>query len=331
MSKLLKFIKVFLSIKTRRTRLNFLPLEVSVEVTNKCNFNCSFCHQSSKSHHLLNPVTYLSTDNARVILQKIRDFGYDSSLIHWTLDGEPFMNKEFHEISSLGVEYGFTTQYFATNASLITISKAKLLSPGGRYVLTVDYCSDPEFFETYRGSKGSWERIKENIINILNHAELSNISFNITDISSYKFDNKSELKEKFQNLKNMFPQSNRIRFYTKTFHNAQGLVDAANNDKSKYYVCPYPWTSLNISSSGDIVACCRDLERKSILGNIFQHSLAEIWNGSQYMEFRENILNKKVHLNKACIQCDMPYDQAKHSIKNKIRTALNRLQLFKQS
>ena len=50
--------------------------------------------------------------------------------------------------------------------------------------------------------------------------------------------------------------------------------------------CPQTLTTFNILSNGDVLLCCNDFKRTTVLGNITDTSIKEIWNGEQYKEVR---------------------------------------------
>jgi len=82
----------------RSSTVPYLPFGVSIEVTNRCNFKCAFCPQSLPDHFDKVAASSLTPDRAEILLRKIRDSGITTTVIHWTLDGEPFMNKAFDQI-----------------------------------------------------------------------------------------------------------------------------------------------------------------------------------------------------------------------------------------
>jgi radical SAM protein with 4Fe4S-binding SPASM domain len=79
-------------------------------------------------------------------------------------------------------------------------------------------------------------------------------------------------------------------------------------DRDKNYrLCPYPWTQMAVTYSGDCVPCCRDTAARSVLGNVFDNSIMTVWNGEKYRQFRRNLIDKRPDLNQACRHCDLPF------------------------
>ena len=326
-SKLMAGGRIFWHWAVRRSEvLPYPPVEISIEPTNRCNFACQFCPQSSPSHFDQIPASAIQPDGVEVLLGKIRNSGVKSDLLHWTLDGEPFMNKRFHENLAVARDFGFSKHHFATNGMLLTLDRlSRLPSEGMSYVMTPDFCSDEAYFEQVRGTPGSWKTVRDNLIAAIEDPSLAHIQFKITDISSYRFNDPQDLDRRFDELQSIFPKSDRVSFHRRVFHNASGKLDSRLSSKEGYRVCPYPWYTFFIAHNGDVVACCRDLEHQSVLGNLFEQELMEIWNGEKYQAMRRDLAGKRPECQSACDGCDMPYDAAKFSLRNFVKTALHRM------
>jgi radical SAM protein with 4Fe4S-binding SPASM domain len=244
------------------------------------------------------------------------------------------MNRRFHELIEMSVEYGFHTHHFASNGYFLTRERLHQLPEAGQhYHITPDFCSDEEFFETYRGTEGSWRTVRDNLRDAIEDPKLSHIQFDVTDISSFMIEDPDELEQRFQALKDLFPKSDRMNFHQRIFHNATGSM-AISEKKLKnadgYHLCPYPWFSMETASNGDVVACCRDLEHKTVLGNVFEQSVDEIWNGERYQALRRDLANKQPEKQGACKGCDMPYDTGKFTAKAMAKAAINRMLILEK-
>ena len=76
------------------------------------------------------------------------------------------------------------------------------------------------------------------------------------------------------------------------------------------------------------MACCRDLEHKTVLGNLFEQEFEEIWNGPAYQALRKDIVEGTVENQQACRDCDMPYDTQKGTLRHIAKSALHRMLVF---
>jgi len=310
--------------------LDYLPEDISVEVTNRCNFKCHFCPQSDPAHFERVAPAMLSPDGAGQILARLRRGGVRGDVMHWTLDGEPFVNKRFAEICGVAHDHGFLAQIFASNGVLATPARvaALPLQPEARYSIYVDFCSDEAYFETWRGTPGSFRQVLDNLRGLLDDPRLAHVEVQVGDISGYRVHDRAELARRFADLKALLPGA-RATFTQRQFHNWTGhLQDLAKPRSRRYHLCPYPWSSLVVASNGDVVACCRDLEHKTVLGNLFQAELGAIWNGSAYRALRQALVEQRPGDVAACRECDLPYDTTRFTIRYLAHTAIHRLKVF---
>jgi radical SAM protein with 4Fe4S-binding SPASM domain len=337
MRKILGYANIFYNWQIRKNAIvNYVPEDISIELTNTCNFKCSFCPQSDPNHFQVITRSILSPEQADVLLAKLREGGVKTDVIHWTLDGEPFINKQIDEICAKAIARGFKNFIFATNGYFCAPERIEKLpgrDQGATYTLCIDFCADKTMYETHRGTPSSWERVKDNILEILNNEKLNHVSVKVTDISSFAVNDEIELRRHFEALKNLFPKSRRIKVTSRVFHNAQGFIAGVLEKKkaqnNKYNLCPYPWTSLVVASNGDVVSCCRDLDHNTVLGNLFTENLLPIWNGKQSQALRKALADQNPQAIKACENCDLPYDQSKFTLRHIVKTGINRLGIFK--
>jgi radical SAM protein with 4Fe4S-binding SPASM domain len=71
----------------------------------------------------------------------------------------------------------------------------------------------------------------------------------------------------------------------------------------RYTGCPAPWSSLDITAHGDVAPC--HIFYDLVMGNIYEESFADIWNGESYRKFRAYM--KKHGLMSICPGCCVLY------------------------
>lgn len=86
----------------------------------------------------------------------------------------------------------------------------------------------------------------------------------------------------------------------------QDVRDKLKGSKNEKYACPFPFHTLSIKSNGDVLVCCVDWHRDTKVGNIFEQSLQEIWNGQALYELRALHLCHQRELNRSCAHCEIP-------------------------
>jgi MoaA/NifB/PqqE/SkfB family radical SAM enzyme len=84
------------------------------------------------------------------------------------------------------------------------------------------------------------------------------------------------------------------------------LASARPEDFAPWQACLRPWTTAYVTANGNCLPCCispfsTNEYESLILGNLFEHSFAEIWNAPAYQDFRGRLLSTKPH--QACSSC----------------------------
>ena len=94
---------------------------------------------------------------------------------------------------------------------------------------------------------------------------------------------------------------------------ASGARDPLNSfaaarpeDFAPWQACLRPWTTAYVTANGNCLPCCispfaTNDYQSLILGNLFEHPFAEIWNAPLYQDFRTRLLSDHPH--KACSSC----------------------------
>ncbi|MDD4889331.1 MAG: SPASM domain-containing protein [Phycisphaerae bacterium] len=327
--RLINSARAVASYKLLRQRvLSHPPQSVAIEVTNRCCFACQFCPQSDPRHFQKTPACDLTPERASVLLGRIRDGGFIGRSMHWVLGGEPFLNEQFPEIIVRAIQCGFANQLISTNGLVVSPERMHRF-PVSNYTLYVDFCAEEATFERVRGTPGSWRRIRDNLLGIIADPALAHVALRLTDISHWAEPDPARREGNHRDLSALF--GGRIPVDRREFHNMAGYLDgrARRAGGRRHYVCPYPWFEFIVASNGDVVACCRDLQHKTVLGNLFEQDLAAIWNGRQARQMRALLVRKQPQGIAACAGCDMHRDSGKFGWRNIIKSALRRYQVLR--
>lgn len=298
------------------------PYQFSIEATNRCNFKCAFCPQSSPDHKDIRPVGNLTIENFRIFVKKIKEVNPSNANLSICLDGEPLMNKDFPEFIKISNEEGLFPR-FSSNGRLFSKKIIKKIS-SYNYLAAIDFSSEQEVFDKVRGKNGDFEIVLDNLQQLVSEATNNeNHKLEIVDITHFnkEYNEISSLKK----MRGLFPSNlpKNIKLWSRQFHNFGGHLQNENEKLNNYKLCPYPWTSFSATWDGNVVACCRDTEGKTILGNVFDQSIEDIWRGNKYIKMREALIQKRVKDVAACEKCDMPYSASNE--RWKIRYVLSSL------
>ncbi len=98
-----------------------------------------------------------------------------------------------------------------------------------------------------------------------------------------------------------------IMFKASGATNPRSSLEASKqSDSQPWKGCMRPWTTAYITANGNALPCCispfatRDYESLK-LGNLFDQSFDEIWNNSNYQQWRKRLLSDAPH--EACAGC----------------------------
>ena len=306
MNKLAHIIKLGWAYKISRTdRPTYPPFQYTIEPTNVCNLSCAFCPQSDPEHHRRRAHGKLTEENFKLFLRRIKEVHPGHNKLNLTLDGEPFLNKNLINFVKAAAAAGFTT-VFASNGTILDRSLIDRLGEAGPFHISIDFAAEENVFENLRGQKGHYAVVLDNLRYLIDKARQNeNVNLSINDIASFSG---AEPEPSLIKLKALFdkPPSRRVRFTSRQFHNFCGHLEAAESS-DRYRLCPYPWTQLAVTYNGDCVACCRDTAGRTVLGNVFEKPIMEIWTGEPYRLMRRNLLERRPERNAACAECDLPY------------------------
>ena len=69
--------------------------------------------------------------------------------------------------------------------------------------------------------------------------------------------------------------------------------------------CHLPFSQMNVLFNGDVIICCHDWNRATVVGNVKTSSLREIWNSDRMNEIRRLILKKRYQQLESCRECSV--------------------------
>ncbi len=308
---------------SRDCTLGYPPYQFTIEPTNICNLKCTFCPQSDPEHAAKRPRGALSIPDFSLFLRRVAEVRPGNRNLNLTLDGEPFCNRYFLQFIEMAISAGYFP-IFAANATLLDHESAERLIAAGPFRVSIDFASNREIFGSIRGLSGHFNLVHDNLLYLMEQSRhIPGIHLDVHDIAPFTG---VEPRESLAKMRSMFPAKlpGHIRFFSRKFHNFCGHL-ALEGRGDSYRRCPYPWTQLAVTYSGDCVACCRDTSGRTVLGNVFEQPLMSVWNGPKYREFRQNLIHRRPDLNAACAACDLPYSSdSRWKIPYMLRSLLGR-------
>lgn len=264
--------------------------KIYIEITNRCNLNCSFCSKVEK------PPRTMTIDEFKVILEKIKDY---TDTIYLHVKGEPLLHPNLVEFLTMAEEYDL---------------KVNLTTNGTLFPSVVDRIKDCKALKKINFSLHSENNNSNYLENIFENVEkLSNttIVYRLWTLTNKQLDEKStKIVEKLIRYYNLSPETvEKIKTDNNVKISAAIYVDKDNefawptvtNHKSCGF-CYALKTHIAILADGVVVPCCLDSNGQIDLGNIYKDNLEDIINSNRYKNLQKSFQDRKP-CEKLCQSC----------------------------
>ncbi|UCD84848.1 MAG: SPASM domain-containing protein [Deltaproteobacteria bacterium] len=296
------------------------PSSLLIEVSSKCNLNCSICQAVKASKYRKNSL--LLFDDYKKIIDDVSFFCFQINL---SFCGEPLLNKDIERMIVYAANKKIDV-VISTNGELLSpeCAQAILKTPLSRIIISLDAVNETTY-KKIRGS-GNYDAIVNNIGNLINKRKKLHLKSPVVELQMVCTKaNEGQIDEfvlladqmgaDVASIKTLYIDPHGGESYKKNlienFLPKEGIsrydVDDYKNIKLKE---GGPCPSLNmavITCDGDVVMCCFDIYGKFNFGNAIRESFKEIWKDGKYKSFRENVMkNRKLDLCKTCIYSDCP-------------------------
>ena len=284
------------------------PEVLRIETVGRCNYKCIHCSVP----------TGIGGANSRQVLSK-EDFdyrvnqffsnGYIPKVVVLYHGGEPLLNKELSYFISVLKKMGINKVCTTTNASLLTEKRSTEIIESGLdeirfsfdgktpeendYIrINGDFFRDAsnvkEFLRIRRKLGSKTPEVIMNNVQILDRNEINSLKNSL----NYSVDIPRYLTDYFlSEFDEIEIKSSAAIVYP--FHEESKVLDVIEYESLKPTYCSRLFETITILSNGDVVICCNDLKGEFVLGNIYQESIFEIWNGDKYDKVRMDFKKQK--------------------------------------
>lgn len=282
----------------RKVIVENYPRIIAIELTNKCNFRCTFCPPFTRKQG------FMDIDLLKMILEKTK---FTDDLVQLHFHGESLLHPKLAEAICLCKKYGLKVG-LSTNGSLLDEKRSKLLieSQLDQLIIAFDGVSK-EIYEKYRVN-AVYDKVKERILNYLSIKESMKAKLPYTDLHVIKT---AEAMPYIEDFVESWKKSSVDQITVKSFSTRAGQVSEAQakekdwyfGKRAKRYPCQWFWNAVIITYDGKVVPCCHDMEGKLILGDLKEKPMSEIWNGEKIQRIRRNEI-MGIHDDNVCKKCN---------------------------
>ncbi|MFH2010969.1 MAG: radical SAM protein [bacterium] len=300
MSPLANRLRIARDYLLRRPVCGGLPVELTIEVTSRCNLRCPSC---PRSDGVPRGVGDMSLETYRRILDQAAP-ALEFAFLH--MAGEPLFHPQlrsfFDEAEVRGVRTGLST-----NGTRLDRERAQQLidSPLDLLIVSVD-ATDRDSYVAAHGADLYAEVVRnvESFLRLKTRAGRG--PYTVLQMIRRADDPRPE-----QFLRR-WAGSGADALRLKRFFNFGGNVEGADaapggpTPGGPAPPCVLLWRQLAVCYEGSVVSCCHDFLEQSVLGNIHEQSLRELWNGPAMIAQRRLQLAGRAEESALCAGCNPP-------------------------
>jgi pyrroloquinoline quinone biosynthesis protein E len=305
-----------------------MPVVAQIEPTVLCDLNCTFCQ--SPELRRLRAKPHMSFAEFQRVIEEM-GFLVAVGLVGM---GEPTLNPEFFKMVRHACDMGIAASTITNCNRHTEVIAQQLVSSGLVHVGTSIDGATATSYETVRRG-GDFRRTLSNLgrlVRLRGSARLPRIGVEMIAL----YHNMNEMRDWVRLCANVGADELTIqarvtnwgkRAYVATTIARSGLaregfneaLDEARDTADKLgielsvlrrlhkrgQVCPIPWKTTYVASSGEVVPCCAIADpRAKCMGNVLHQAFEDIWSNQEYVAFRRDITSGAIP--DCCLQCYDP-------------------------
>lgn len=256
---------------------------IYVEITNRCNLNCSFCSLDNRK------LREMSVEEFEFVIRKIRDY---TDYIYLHVKGEPLIHSRFSDILDICKRYNIKVN-ITTNGVFLDKRIKSIIDSGVVRQINISLHSENNKINYIGDILDSVGNIKDIIIN-----------YRFWTLEDNKLDDRmSIILDKIYKYYGVIGDSSKINNNTFISRGDKFVWPDIENDY--YYESGYCLgmkSQIGILSDGTVVVCCLDSKGISNLGNIFNQDMDSIINSEKALKIIDGFNNRCVYL-ELCKHC----------------------------
>ena len=275
--------------------MGVLPKVLNIELTNHCNFGCLMCASGSSLHE--RSKGWMSNDTYRTVLARNTEWKIPLRFIGW---GEPMLHPNLFDYLSAAKDAGLSC-HMNTNGSLLE-SEAVM----EKLILHLDSIKfsfqgvDREGYWAMRNCD-FFDELLETIaqfhtLKVGRNAPFVHIGTSITDETC---DQIASFRSLASNFADQVTISRTVLEHTEIDNPELDARERAllTHLKQKETVtkehpeCTDLVNVMAVNYDGSVSACCRDFDRKMVVGNLHEDSIESIWSSKEFSRYRRTVEN----------------------------------------
>lgn len=280
-----------------------LPPIIILDITNVCNLRCIHCpHAEIQARGDFKPY-HMPWDLFETTMDEL--VGHEQPcVVRIVGDGEPLIHPRLFDMIEFARTRTGCIVNLTTNGVLLNPEKADALLGLGTDLIdvSIDALTRPAYEIVRRG--GDYMRLMGNMFHLIEERNRIGAHTKIM-VSFIEQDENQGESGPFQ----AFWEPLIDRVMVRKLHSASGTVKQAESrqrnqaENQERYPCPHLWKRLTVDFLGRIKFCAHDWGAGSVLGNISESTLGEIWNGVTLKDLRDQHVQGAIAPGALCRDC----------------------------
>ncbi|MBT6136055.1 MAG: radical SAM protein [Rhodospirillaceae bacterium] len=292
------------------------PLSMLIDPANGCNFRCTFCPTGNPEmlKEVGRPIGVMKLPMFTKIVEGMAAFPTPVKTVMLYKDGEPLLNNWLGDMIALMKQRRVALHVSTTtNAALLNETRARMLIESGldSIRISVEHVHD-EGYRRITKTFSDYQMIVDNVAFL--HAEKARlgsplqihakvVDAGLTELEKAKFMADFSPISDHTSIDSIMGWSN-----TGTDDMMLGLdpetgIDGVTPLKRNRVVCPSPFKTLAVNFNGEVSVCCVDWSHDTVVGDLREESLLDVWDGARLRAFRLAHLKGQRATLKACENC----------------------------
>lgn len=290
-----------------------MPMMLQIFPVYGCNFKCEFCIHGleREKHGYISDKILMDMSLYQKLVRDIKKSGKRLKMLRFAAIGEPLLHPKIADMIYIAKESGIADSVdIVTNGALLTpkLSDALISAGLSRLRISVEGLSAEDYQKHCKG-KIDFEKFIDNIAYFYHSKTQTEVYIKIIDYMVKE----ETAREKFYTIFEPICDSIAIEHLTPTVQeidydiisdgmklekgqNGEELLDAR--------VCPQGFYMMQVNPDGNVVPCC-SMKYPAVMGNVYQESVQEIWQGEKFNQFRRCALVSRKCAGTVCEECTL--------------------------
>ncbi|MBW1646312.1 MAG: radical SAM protein [Deltaproteobacteria bacterium] len=252
------------------------PREIILEVTNRCNLACRFCHFHGQEARRTRPLGSMARATWEKVLAEISGWSQPCMLLTHGA-GEPLLYPELEDLLRRAVAIPHLSVGFMTNGMLLTPAVSRWLVdlPLDYLALSIDGVK-PATNDYFR-RHADLRLIEENVRHLI---EIKAAAASAKPVLSFNMVGYEEiLDQEREYVARWLPHADQVS--VATFRPVGSRRLWAPAQAPSFTPCRLLYQQLVVAWNGDVGLCCEDINLEVPLGNVVEDGLLAVFNHSE--------------------------------------------------